>query len=98
MGTRCGDLDPAIVKFLMQNEKLTVEEVDTILNKKSGAYGISGVTPDFRDIEKEAEEGNERAELALDNYEYLVAQFIAKYGVTLGGIDAIVFTAGVRRK
>ena len=95
MGTRCGDIDPAIVKYLMENENLSIGEVDTILNKKSGAFGISGVSPDFRDIEIEAEKGNERASLALNNYNYLVAQYIAKYAVTLQGIDAIVFTAGI---
>lgn len=95
MGTRCGDMDPAIVKFIMDNEHISIEEVDTILNKKSGAFGISGISPDFRDIEKEAKEGNERAKLALDNYDYLVAQYIARYAVTLQGIDAIIFTAGV---
>ena len=95
MGTRCGDIDPAIVKYLMENENLSIGEVDTILNKKSGAFGISGVSPDFRDIEIEADKGNERARLALDNYNYLVAQYVAKYAVTLQGIDAIVFTAGI---
>ena len=95
MGTRCGDIDPAIIKYLMENENLSIGEVDTILNKKSGAFGISGVSPDFRDIEIEAEKGNERASLALNNYNYLVAQYIAKYAVTLQGIDAIVFTAGI---
>ena len=95
MGTRCGDIDPAIIKYLMENENLSIGEVDTILNKKSGAFGISGVSPDFRDIEIEAEKGNERASLALNNYNYLVAQYIAKYSVTLQGIDAIVFTAGI---
>jgi len=95
MGTRCGDMDPAVVKFIMDRENITIEEVDTILNKKSGAFGISGVSPDFRDIEAEAKNGNERAKLALDNYDYLVAQYIARYMVTLSGLDAIVFTAGV---
>ena len=95
MGTRCGDIDPAIVKYLMDIENLSINEVDTILNKKSGVFGISGITPDFRDIEDAAAEGHERAILALDNYNYLVAQHIAKYAVTLQGIDAIAFTAGV---
>ena len=95
MGTRCGDIDPAIVKYLMETENLSVKEVDTILNKKSGAFGISGISPDFRDIETAKAEGNERATLALDNYNYLVAQHIGKYAVTLQGLDAIVFTAGV---
>lgn len=95
MGTRCGDIDPAIVKYIMDTENLSINEVDTILNKKSGAFGISGVSPDFRDIEIEADKGNERAKLALDNYNYLVAQYVARYAVTLQGIDAIVFTAGI---
>ena len=95
MGTRCGDIDPAIVKYLMDTENLSISEVDTILNKKSGAFGVSGVSPDFRDIEIEADKGNERAKLALDNYNYLVAQYVGRYAVTLQGIDAIVFTAGI---
>ena len=95
MGTRSGDMDPAVVKFIMDRENVTVDEVDNILNKKSGAFGISGISPDFRDIEAEAKNGNERAKLALDNYDYLVSQYIARYAVTLSGIDAIVFTAGV---
>lgn len=95
MGTRCGDIDPAIIKYLMDTENLSIQEVDTILNKKSGALGISGVSPDFRDIEVEADKGNERAKLALDNYNYLVAQYVGRYAVTLQGIDAIVFTAGI---
>lgn len=95
MGTRCGDIDPAIVKYIMDTENLSIQEVDTILNKKSGAFGISGISPDFRDIEIEADKGNERAKLALDNYNYLVAQYVGRYAVTLQGIDAIVFTAGI---
>ena len=95
MGSRSGDIDPAIIKYLMDNEKISVQEVDTILNKKSGVFGISGVSPDSRDIEEAAANGNERAKLALESYNYLVAQFIAKYGVTMQGIDAIVFTAGI---
>ena len=95
MGTRCGDIDPAIIKYLMDTAHLTIDEVDSILNKKSGAFGVSGVSPDFRDIEVAAAQGNKRARLALDNYNYLVAQYIARYAVTLQGIDAIVFTAGL---
>ncbi len=95
MGSRSGDLDPAIVKYLMDNEHLSISEIDTILNKKSGVFGISGVSPDSRDIEEAAANGNERAILALETYNYIVAQFIAKYGVTMQGIDAIVFTAGI---
>lgn len=95
MGTRSGDLDPSVVTFLMNKEKLTADEITEILNKESGVYGISEVTPDFRDIEEAAANGNEKAILALDLYAYLVAQFIAKYIVSMGGLDTIVFTAGV---
>ena len=95
MCARSGDLDPSIVTFLMRKEGLTPDEIDTILNKESGVLGISGVSPDFRDIEKEAEEGNERAVLARKSYCYLVAQYIAKYGVSMQGIDVIAFTAGI---
>ena len=95
MCARSGDLDPSIVTFLMRKEGLTTDEIDTILNKESGVLGISGVSPDFRDIEKEADEGNERAVLARKSYCYLVAQYIAKYGVSMQGIDVIAFTAGI---
>ena len=95
MCARSGDLDPSIVTFLMKKEKLSADEVEDILNKKSGVLGISGVSPDFRDIEKAAEEGNENAKLARDAYCYNVAQYIAKYAVSMNGIDAIAFTAGV---
>ena len=95
MCARSGDLDPSIVTFLMRKEGLTPDEIDTILNKESGVLGISGVSPDFRDIEKEADEGNERAVLARKTYCYLVAQYIAKYGVSMQGIDVIAFTAGI---
>ena len=95
MCARSGDLDPSIVTFLMRKEGLTPDEMDAILNKESGVLGISGVSPDFRDIEKEADEGNERAVLARKSYCYLVAQYIAKYGVSMQGIDVIAFTAGI---
>ena len=95
MCARSGDLDPSIVTFLMRKEGLTPDEIDTILNKESGVLGVSGVSPDFRDIEKEADEGNERAVLARKSYCYLVAQYIAKYGVSMNGIDVIAFTAGI---
>ena len=95
MCARSGDLDPSIVTFLMRKEGLTPDEIDTILNKESGVLGISGISPDFRDIEKAADEGNERAVLARKSYCYLVAQYIAKYGVSMNGIDVIAFTAGI---
>lgn len=95
MGTRCGDMDPAVVKYMIDNLNVSIEEVNTILNKKSGELGICGVSSDNRDIEAAAAKGNERARLALDHYNYKVAQYIAQYGVTMQGIDAIVFTAGI---
>jgi acetate kinase len=95
MGTRSGDIDPAIVKFIMDNEHVSIEEMDTILNKKSGVFGVSGISPDSRDIEAAAAEGNERAKLALAIQNYAIAEHIAKYAVPMQGIDAIVFTAGI---
>ena len=95
MCARAGDLDPSIVTFLMKKENLSADEVENILNKESGVLGISGVSPDFRDIEKEADEGNKKANLARNAYCYNVAQYIAKYAVSMNGIDAIIFTAGV---
>ncbi len=95
MGTRSGSLDPAVVKFLVDNENMSVDEVDTMLNKKSGVLGISGLSSDFRDLEQAAEEGNERAQLALNAFYYRVAYTIGAYTAVLGGADLIVFTAGV---
>ena len=95
MCARAGDLDPSIVTFLMKKENLSADEIENILNKESGVLGISGVSPDFRDIESKADEGDKRATLARNAYCYNVACFIAKYAVAMNGIDAIVFTAGV---
>jgi len=95
MCARCGDLDPSIVTFLMEKENLSLKEIDTVLNKKSGVFGVSGVSADFRDIEAAMKEGNERAKLAMDMYNYIVAQYIAKYAVAMGGIDVIAFAGGV---
>jgi acetate kinase len=95
MGTRCGDMDPAIVTFLMENDNLSSSEVNDIMNKKSGVLGVSGVSSDFRDIEGAASEGNERAKLALDMYHKRVTKYIGSYAAEMGGIDAIVFTAGL---
>lgn len=95
MGTRCGDIDPAIVKFVAQQEKLSLEEVDNVLNKKSGVQGISGVSSDFRDLEAAQTEGNERAELALSMFVESVRRFVGSYMVKLGKVDAIIFTAGI---
>ena len=95
MGTRSGDLDPAIVTYLMDEEGLTSQEVYTLLNKKSGMLGVTGMTSDMRDIEDAALEGNERAKLALDMYSYKIKKYIGSYAVAMGGVDAIVFTGGV---
>lgn len=95
MCARSGDLDPSIVTYLMKKENIKPEEMDKILNKESGIYGISGVSPDVRDIEAEASNGNEKAALALKAYDLNIAQYIAKYIVSMGGVDTIVFTAGV---
>lgn len=95
MGTRCGDIDPAIVPFIMEKENLKPAEIDNILNKKSGLAGASGVSSDMRDIEKEAEKGNKQAELALEIFNYRVKKYIGAYAAVMGGVDAVVFTAGI---
>ncbi len=95
MGTRSGSIDPAIITFLMNKKNMSIQEVDELLNKKSGVLGISGVSSDFRDIEAAAEEGNERAQLALDKFYYIVRKYIASYTAAMGGIDVLVFTAGL---
>lgn len=95
MCSRSGDLDPTIVTFLMEKEGLSPKEMDSMLNKESGIYGICGVSKDVRDIEAAIDEGNEMAKLALEHYKYKIAEFIAKYAVAMQGIDVITFTAGV---
>jgi len=95
MCARSGDLDPSIVTFLMKKENIAPEEMDKILNKESGIYGISGVSADVRDIEAASLEGHEKAILSLKAYDLNIAQYIAKYMVSMGGVDNIVFTAGV---
>ena len=95
MCARSGDLDPSIVTYIMKNENLSSDEMEMILNKESGTLGVSGVSPDFRDIEAEADKGNNRAKLALEMYSYKVAQFIAQDIVALDGLDVITFTAGI---
>ncbi|HCJ57716.1 MAG TPA: acetate kinase [Clostridiaceae bacterium] len=95
MGTRCGDIDPAIVKFVMEKENLDLAGIDNLMNKKSGVLGISGVSSDFRDIEEAAEKGNMRADLALKVFAYKVRKYIGAYAAAMGGMDAIVFTAGL---
>ena len=95
MGTRAGDVDAAVITFLMEKENLTPQEMDNILNKKSGVLGISGVSSDFRDVEDASEHGNERAGMALDVFAYKVAKRIGAYAAAMNGVDAIVFTAGL---
>ena len=98
MGTRSGDLDPSVVTYIMKKEKISPEKMENILNKESGAYGISGVSVDFRDIEAEAATGDERSILSLDNFHYLVASYVAKCAVAMNGFDILTFTAGVGEK
>lgn len=95
MGTRCGDIDPSIIPFLMKELNLSVDEINDLINKKSGVFGVSGVSSDFRDIENAAEEGNKRAELAINLFDYRVRTSIGSYVAALNGVDAIVFTAGL---
>ena len=95
MGTRSGDIDPAIINFISQAEGNSIEDITNMLNKKSGILGVSGLSSDFRDVEAAAEKGNKRAQLALDVFWYGVRGYIGKYFFNMGGADAIVFTAGV---
>lgn len=95
MGTRCGDIDPAIPIFLQKQENLSADEVDTILNKRSGMQGISEISSDNRDIWLRANEGDENAKLAIDIMAYRLKKYIGSYIAALNGVDAIVFTAGV---
>ena len=95
MGTRCGDLDAGVIQFLMNKYGFSIDEMLNILNKKSGVLGVSGVSSDFRDLDAAAEEGNERAQLALDMFHYWVAKVTGSYVAAMNGVDAIIFTAGV---
>lgn len=95
MGTRSGDLDPAILEFIANKENLTLAEVTNVLNKKSGVLGLSGVSSDFRDLEAAAKDGNQWAIDTLDTYYYRVAKYIGSYAAAMNGVDVIVFTAGV---
>ena len=95
MGTRCGDIDPAILLYLMDKENMSMEEVNDCINKKSGMLGVSEVSSDFRDIDKAEENGNANAKLALDIFEYSVKKYIGSYSAVMNGVDGIIFTAGV---
>ena len=95
MGTRSGDIDPALVGYLSRRLEITLPDVEKILNKESGMLGISGISSDLRDVEREYANGNDRARLALEVYGYHIRKYIGAYAVALGRVDAIIFTAGV---
>lgn len=95
MGTRSGDIDPAIMEFIAKKENLTIDEIMDVLNKKSGVEGLSGVSSDFRDLETAYYEGNERAIDACEVFAYRVAKYIGSYAAAMNGVDAIAFTAGI---
>lgn len=95
MVTRSGDLDPSVVTYIMEKDNLTAQEMNSILNKKSGLYGITGLNPDFREIEEASVNGYEKAVVAIELFTTTIAQFVAKYAVVLKGVEAIVFTGGI---
>ena len=95
MVTRSGDMDPSVLTYIMKKDNLSADEMEAILNKESGVSGISGLAPDFRIIEQAANDGDEKAKIAMDSFKYSIASYIAKYAVAMNGIDAIVFTGGV---
>jgi acetate kinase len=95
MGTRCGRLDPAVIPYLMEKENLDYRQINEYLNKQSGLLGISGISSDFRDILEAAENGNDRAQLAIDMFSYRVKKYIGEYSAVLDGADCVVFTAGI---
>ena len=94
MGTRCGDIDPAVVEYIMNKTNLSISEVLNILNKKSGLLGLSGISNDIRDVIKEMNEGNLQAKLAINKFVYSIKKYIGSYAAIMGGVDVIVFTAG----
>ena len=95
MVTRSGDMDPSVLTYIMKKDNLSADKMEAILNKESGVSGISGLAPDFRIIEQAANDGDEKAKIAMDSFKYSIASYIAKYAVAMNGIDAIVFTGGV---
>lgn len=95
MGTRSGDVDPGVLQYVMHKEHLDIDQMLDILNKKSGIYGMSGVSSDFRDVENAANDGNKRAEAALESFVYRVAKYVGAYAAAMGGVDAITFAGGV---
>jgi len=95
MGTRCGDIDPALVTYIMRKEKLDTHEMDILLNKESGLKGISGISNDMRVLEEKAKSGNKRAKLAIDIFIYRIRKYIGAYTAIMSGCDCLVFTAGI---
>jgi acetate kinase len=95
MGTRCGDLDPAIVLYLAQHTEMDLEEIDRFLNKDSGLKGLSGVSNDMRDLQKASQEGNDRATIAMDLFAYRVRKYIGAYAASMGGVNCVVLTGGI---
>ncbi|MCL1883984.1 MAG: acetate kinase [Defluviitaleaceae bacterium] len=95
MGTRCGDIDPAVIQYIMEKECISAQQAGDLLNKKSGVLGISGVSSDFRDLSAAANDGNERAAAAMDVFAYRVAGYIGRYAACMNGLDAVIFTAGI---
>lgn len=95
MGTRCGDIDPALVTYIMKKKRFNLAQIDDVLNKASGLQGISGISNDMRVLKRRASQGNKRAKLALDIFVYRIKKYIGAYTVVLGGVDALVFTAGI---
>ena len=95
MGSRSGSVDPGVLTYLMDKENLSTQQINDIINKKSGLVGVSGVSSDMRDIENAIEQGNERARLAMDMYFYYILKYVSGYIAVLGGVDAIIFTGGV---
>ncbi len=95
MGTRSGDIDPAVIEFVAKKENKSLAEMMTVLNKKSGVDGLSGVGSDFRDLDAAAKDGNERAQVAVKAFAYRVAKYVGAYAAAMNGVDAIAFTAGI---
>ena len=95
MVTRSGDLDPSVLTYIMKKENISAQEMEDILNKKSGLAGISGLAPDFRVIEEESNGENELAKIAIEEFNYSIATYIVKYAMAMGGLDYIIFTGGI---
>ncbi|MFA5381716.1 MAG: acetate kinase [Candidatus Micrarchaeia archaeon] len=98
MTTRCGDIDPAIIFYLNKNLKISLDDIETLVNKKSGTYGISGISANFKEVLDKAEKGHKKSRLAYDMFIYRIQKYIGAYSVILGKLDAIIFTAGIGEK